>query len=420
MAKGPLLTVFVAMMLGVNAPATAQFSPEPPSAAAAKMRPIRLARIVVGIKRGEKIGTAKAMFCLLASEITWKNGTTSVSDEEFDEIFREEMRKGGFALAGDPSNLFEEPGDAPGDFQVGGLIKRIDMDVCYPNWTAQNPDDDRSRGNATVEVEWQVYSSLDRKVVGRLQTTGVVRGAKQDGGPWSILFLAFGDAARQLAANDRLRTALSGPPTDNKVARTAPTNIAPLQMRTSTAAPASVADAVSSTVLLRVNGGFGSGFLISPDGYVLTNQHVVGNAEYVKVRWPDGTEALGEVVRSDRARDVAIVKTDARGRKPLRLRSQPVIIGEDVFAIGAPAAEEHQNTVTKGIVSAMRVLDGLNFIQSDVGVTHGNSGGPVVDAKGQVVAITVRGRTDAQMVNFFIPISEAQQFLGLQMLPPAK
>ncbi len=126
---------------------------------------------------------------------------------------------------------------------------------------------------------------------------------------------------------------------------------------------------------------------------------------------------MGEVIRSDKLRDVAIIKTDARGRRSLPLRTQPVTVGEDIYAIGAPTGAQFQNSVTKGIVSASRVFNGYNFIQSDVAVTHGNSGGPIVDAKGQVVGLTDLGIDGAPMLNLFIPIGEALGFLGLQMTP---
>lgn len=84
---------------------------------------------------------------------------------------------------------------------------------------------------------------------------------------------------------------------------------------------------------------------------------------------------------------------------------------------GAPGDQYFQNTVTKGIVSARRVYRGYNFIQSDVGVTHGNSGGPIVDAKGQVVGLTDLGFDAEPMLNLFIPIDEALSFLGLQVAP---
>src|SRR5262249_26626483 len=150
--------------------------------------------------------------------------------------------------------------------------------------------------------------------------------------------------------------------------------------------------------------------------YLLTNHHVVGASKFVKVKWPGGGETLGEVVRSDAKRDVALVKVDAQGRAPLAIRSGDTHQGETVFAIGTPLDDSLQNTMTKGIVSANRMSDGLAFIQSDVAINHGNSGGPLLDEKGQVIGIAVIAILPGGAstgLNFFIPIDDALRTLGL-------
>ncbi|WP_082594482.1 S1C family serine protease [Sphingomonas sp. Root710] len=424
------LRCFVAAALAVAAaPALAQWTPAPGGAMvvgaqglqpdpATKMRPLKLARLVVKMKRGETFGQYRTgLLCMFPKDIVWSRGGKWDFDiEEFDDVFREEMAQAGFAIAGNPSNLFEDESDSRPEYLIGGTVSQMRMDVCYP--TSGIGAFGSVKSKATIDVEWQVYSEIERKVIGTVKTSGNAEAA--DGrrrGEFSAVLDAFAVAVRKLADNQRLRAALTGPMTDRNVARAAPQGLTPLSIRTSVIAPASVADAVGSAVLIFA-GGHGSGFLISPDGYVLTNYHVAGGGQYVKVRWADGTESLGEVIRGDKARDVALIKTDAKGREPLRLRQQPVKIGEDIYAIGAPLDKNLQNTVTKGIVSATRVIDGLNYFQGDVGVTFGNSGGPIIDSKGQVVGMTVSGRVDTPMVNFFIPIAEAQSFLGLQLQPP--
>jgi serine protease Do len=179
---------------------------------------------------------------------------------------------------------------------------------------------------------------------------------------------------------------------------------------------APMAEAARSVAIVYAADGQGSGFLVSSDGYVITNQHVVGGSKYVKLKWPGGAETLGEVVRADRRRDVALIKTEAQGRAPLALRLSPVQQGEAVFAIGTPLDDKLQNTMTKGIVSASRTMEGETFVQSDVAVDHGNSGGPLLDEQGNVLAITDWGYAPdgvSHNLNFFIPIDEALTALGL-------
>jgi S1-C subfamily serine protease len=143
---------------------------------------------------------------------------------------------------------------------------------------------------------------------------------------------------------------------------------------------------------------------------------VAGDSGRVRVRWPDGTDTVGEVVRADRRRDVALIKTQARAR-PLAIRHAPATLGETVFAIGTPLDRNLAGTLTRGVVStASRIYEGQPFIQSDVGVTHGNSGGPLIDEKGAVIGLTVIGlyADQSKSLNLFIPIGEALKVLALQ------
>ena len=144
---------------------------------------------------------------------------------------------------------------------------------------------------------------------------------------------------------------------------------------------------------------------------------MVGASKYLKVKWSDGIETVGEVVRSDIGRDVALVKTDPRGRAPLALHRGGVEPGDTVFAIGTPLDPRLQGSLTRGVVSANRVLGGYAFIQSDVVVNPGNSGGPLLDEKGAVVGLAVSGLVQDKAprgINFFIPIGDAVDFLGLK------
>ena len=137
-------------------------------------------------------------------------------------------------------------------------------------------------------------------------------------------------------------------------------------------------------------GGEGSGFVVSADGYILTNAHVVDGAEEVTVRMTDRREYTAKIVGVDKPTDVAVVKIDAKNLPVVRL-GDPLKLrpGEWVVAIGSPFGFD--NSVTAGIVSATaRPLPGgdtnyVNFIQTDVAVNPGNSGGPLFNMNGEVV-----------------------------------
>jgi len=184
-----------------------------------------------------------------------------------------------------------------------------------------------------------------------------------------------------------------------------------------------VSDSRMSVVTVFAGKSMGSGFVISADGYLLTSQHVVGEARYVKVRFVTGREANGEVVRSERLRDVALIKLENDIYRSLPLgESSRVQPGSDVFAIGTPLAESFAQTVTKGILSGYGEEDGLRTLRSDVAIHQGNSGGPLLDKNGVVVGLSVSGYIllpDGVGVglNSFIPIEEALSALAITHRP---
>ena len=159
--------------------------------------------------------------------------------------------------------------------------------------------------------------------------------------------------------------------------------------------------------------GQGSGFIVSPDGYILTNAHVVANANEVWVRLTDRRELKAKVVGSDRQTDIAVLKIDAKDLPTVKIGdSRSVNPGEWVAAIGSPFGFE--NSVSAGIVSAKsRSLPDATyvpFIQTDVAVNPGNSGGPLFNLAGEVVGINsqIYSRSGGyQGISFAIPIEVA-------------
>ncbi len=157
--------------------------------------------------------------------------------------------------------------------------------------------------------------------------------------------------------------------------------------------------------------GLGSGFIISADGYVLTNAHVVEGADDITVTLADRREFKGKVMGADRRTDVALVKIEATGLPSIKIGDpNKVRVGEWVAAIGSPFGLE--NTVTAGIVSAKARETGefLPFIQTDVAVNPGNSGGPLLNMRGEVIGINSQIFTTSggyNGISFAIPIDEA-------------
>jgi serine protease Do len=159
--------------------------------------------------------------------------------------------------------------------------------------------------------------------------------------------------------------------------------------------------------------GLGSGFIVSEDGYIITNAHVVENADNVTVRLTDRREFKAKVVGKDKQTDIAVLKVDAKSLPTVKLgKSADANVGEWVAAIGSPFGFE--NSVSAGIVSAKgRSLPDssyVNFIQTDVAVNPGNSGGPLFNLAGEVIGINsqIYSRSGGfQGISFAIPIEVA-------------
>jgi serine protease Do len=158
--------------------------------------------------------------------------------------------------------------------------------------------------------------------------------------------------------------------------------------------------------------GVGSGFVISKEGYILTNNHVVEGAEKIKVKLADGKEYDASVVGRDPKTDLAVIKIDgAKDLHPLTLGDSDALkVGSWVVAVGSPFGLEQ--TVTQGIVSGKGRVIGSgpydDFIQTDASINPGNSGGPLVNMKGEVVGINTAIYQNGQGIGFAIPIDMAK------------
>src|SRR6266404_1803585 len=171
----------------------------------------------------------------------------------------------------------------------------------------------------------------------------------------------------------------------------------------------------------QVEQGSGSGFIVSQDGYILTNNHVVQGADRVTVRLLDNREFTAKTIGTDPNTDIAVIKIQTTGLPTVRLGdADSTKIGNWVLAIGNPLGEAFTFTVTAGIVSAKgRGLQGLNsgglaiqdFIQTDAAINPGNSGGPLVNVRGEVIGITAAIASETGFYSgygFAIPINLAR------------
>jgi serine protease Do len=161
--------------------------------------------------------------------------------------------------------------------------------------------------------------------------------------------------------------------------------------------------------------GAGTGFLIDPEGYILTNHHVIDGADRIVVRLTDGRSLRAEEIGSDPDTDIALIKVHASRPLPYAPLgdSDTLRVGEWVLAIGNPLAYEH--TVTVGVVSFIgrKLFDSSldRYIQTDAAINFGNSGGPLINAGGEVIGINAAISSRAANIGFAVPINQAREIL---------
>jgi len=172
----------------------------------------------------------------------------------------------------------------------------------------------------------------------------------------------------------------------------------------------------TGTVTIQHESGHGSGFIISKDGYILTNYHVVEDRKELTVILSDGNKVKAKLIRNDMYVDAALLKIDTGVYAGLQLLTQDTVsIGENVVAIGTPTNIDLGQTVTKGIVSAIRNIDGNTYIQTDVAINKGNSGGPLLNDDGYVVGVVsakIIGK-GIEGLGFCIPINVVLNALNI-------
>jgi serine protease Do len=171
-----------------------------------------------------------------------------------------------------------------------------------------------------------------------------------------------------------------------------------------------------------VSEGLGTGFVYDKTGLVLTNNHVVEDATQIKVKFTDGRDVAANIVGRDKLADVAVIRVEDKNLAPLTLGDSDALdVGDWVVAIGNPFGLSH--TVSAGILSArgrtredVKGLDEngyFNFLQTDAAINQGNSGGPLLNLKGEVVGINAAIRANANGIGFAIPINMVKELLPI-------
>ena len=394
---------------------------------------LALAKLVSDIPRGDPIFSFPAspptegQLCNHSfkggdATITYGGGREYLGNwsSELGRTFHQIMSNKGYNMAGDPSDLFDaSKAAASAEYLIAGRLTKMSGNFCNEHDLWYGRPMRTFSGEMHVEVEWSVLNTLTKETVLKKRIGGYYKQLKPiNGGVYTTFENAFSDSLERLAAFDEMLNLARGE------VSTTPINTKKLEKRLTLKNGKEKTDIAldrltKKVVTVRVGTGHGSGFFVGDEGYVMTNAHVVGSANSVQIKTSDGIELLATVEAVDRVRDVALLKSPIRIPDPIRIKTELPSVAQDVFVIGSPMDESLSNTVTKGIVSAIRQPDGngLRFIQADAAISPGNSGGPLVDSKGNVIGISVRKvvAKGAESLGMFIPVDDAFYALGVMV-----
>lgn len=370
------------------------------------------------LRQSDKVPSS-ALPCILEGDLTLNNANYIIKQVDFREPFDEVFEDNGYAVAADKTFAMQE--NTSIDLSLAAVVTDIRLSHCGSR-TASNLRT-FTQNSTYLKIEWTVFDNLARRIVFKTTTEGVednFRKSPRYNGAAISASQAFRQATEHLLAQQEFVDLLLASATldtgySDEGISTNDINI--IHGNPNTKFVSKTGEIEKASVTIRTAGGHGSGFVISAPGYILTNQHVVAqNREVIVIM--NGKEQRAVVVRSDAGRDVALLKLKQPvAAEPMQIDINEVSLGEEIYVVGTPLDERLDFSISRGIISARRILDQRSYYQTDAAVNLGNSGGPVFNSSGNVIGITVAGLFTkdgaSRNINYVIPILDALDALNI-------
>jgi serine protease Do len=362
----------------------------------AQAEPVRR-RTPIAVK-GEEVGSL--VFAQLIFKIQ-ETGNIAGLKDEYVQLFNQALRDAGYSVPPTEKSVFKANELPDTDFMLAGAIVAFDCTGL-------------EHTTCGLAVEWELLDRQSDEVVYRFTARSEEKNLKRAQASEGAKSLLLG-TLNSLLARPRFVDALRGSSSPEPAAHY---EAAALKACLDGAPkmPEETEKALTATVVVKTKKGIGSGAFISPEGYILTAAHVA-TEDKVEVTMRNGATLPAEVVRLDSRADVALLRLLDRSKTTpcLVLSEATPPTGQDIYVLGAPAGEELSFSVSRGIVSGMRTIDGGSYLQTDAAINPGNSGGPLLSKDGKVHAIAsfkVAG-TAMEGLGFGVPSAAALAALGL-------
>ncbi len=385
--------------------------PRTPVSAAGAGDPKRINYVrTVGDTTDLVVGSAyRGTFCSKVGEVRWTKQWLEAVGATVNRIMRSEILAAGYKGIEQRESAFASEDRQAPDFELAGLIKEFKIEFC-------DRFDREGLGGVWVSIQWELFAPKLQRVVFKSITEGSFQTeSKVSGTATNFIEKAVTVAARNLLAQPEFVAALSGA-TQVAAESKSLERLAILSRADGNARASEDIPFLRSAVVTIESGvGSGSGFFVSTEGYLLTNHHVVGDAKYVKIILSTGRTLVGEVIRSDRRRDLAVVKTESVQLRPFRVSAGAPEIGSEVFVIGSPLGRTLSGTVARGILSSRKEFDGMEFLLSDAKILPGNSGSPMIGSDGAVIGIASMGIGSwrGESLGVYVPMPSALDVLKI-------
>jgi len=272
-------------------------------------------------------------------------------------------------------------------------------------------------GSESIACNWNVFSVNNRSnKLGSFQTVTSVR--RSPGSLQPILDQLMMESTLDLLEIDSLYAFLKKAETINTAeSKGSELKITGAKPVSYTSSKEMLRQVKSGVVTVLMDEGFGSGVIVSGDGYIVTNYHVVENRQHVQVKLNAELKLNATVVKVNPDYDLALLKVEAEDLKALAFgNSDEAEAGDEVYAIGTPMEMSLGQTVTRGIISGRRIINGMNFLQTDVSINPGNSGGPLLNERGEVIGIVTMKLSGKGIegIGFGIPSNSIIEMLNIK------
>jgi S1-C subfamily serine protease len=350
----------------------------------------------------------------VVDEMRWTRAESQTT--EFNVGITDRLRERGYLMKDRSDAIFHPRRAVKTRYEMAAVLHRVEVDFEYKR--SARPDAvGEGVGMATVRVEVQLHDAVLKETV---YSKSFVGHGKDEGRKPTPIVPAVVDAVAQVATDPDFVKLVSkdmytahGTEGTREVAV-----VTACSPDDSISLPADLPEVLESVVEIQIGRSIGSGVIVSPDGYLLTAAHVIGDAKEAWVRTTRGPQLPATLIRSSSRLDVALLRVEGREHSCSAVRSieSDLELGRGVFGINISLGDRGTPTVTRGVVSGYADLQNRHLIQTDVAANPGSSGGPLIDDAGRVVGITVEKivREGFEGLVFAVPTPIALDELGIE------